>query len=245
MKPGRKTFASDYFLNSSDNIRVAEGAETPAAPANVAPAGGGVPVAAIGQYASVAFTYAFSAGGYWLGSKDLEPGEWTKWTSSTGQAYVAEKAFLKKEENGNEWWRIVFNTKEKEKDASKQLIFEALFAPQRARLLRLRAQFPGQETGEIPVTEQQYYFPPSKLTRESIEGAVVGKESVQVGAGQFNASKAVYSVMGAGVSEWWLTDKVPGGVAKYLFKAKKDGAPALEMELDSYGKNAKSVLGSF
>ena len=51
--------------------------------------------------------------------------------------------------------------------------------------------------------------------------------------------------MGAGVSEWWLTDKVPGGVLKYLFKAKKDGAPALEMELDSYGKNAKSVLGSF
>ena len=245
VKTGRKTFASDYFLNSPDNIRVAGVPETPATQANVAPAsGGGVPVAAIGQYASVAFTYAFSAGGYWLGSKDFEPGDWTKWTSSTGQAYVAEKAFLKKDENGNEWWRVIYSIN-REKDAPKQLILEGLFAPQRARLLRLRAQFPGQETGEIPVTEQQYYFPPARLTRESIEGAIVGKESVQVGAGQFNARKAVYSVMGAGVSEWWLTDKVPGGVLKYLFKAKKDGAPALEMELDSYGKNAKSVLGSF
>ena len=95
------------------------------------------------------------------------------------------------------------------------------------------------------MTEQQYYYPPAKLTKESIEGAVVGRETVQVGAGKFNASKAVYSVMGAGVSEWWLSDKVPGGVVKYLFKGKKDSAPVMEMELESFGKNAKSVLGSF
>ena len=47
-----------------------------------------------------------------------------------------------------------------------------------------------------------------------------------------------------GTSEWWLADKVPGGTVKQLQKNPKSDEDRFEMELQAYGSDAKSELGS-
>jgi curli biogenesis system outer membrane secretion channel CsgG len=231
----------DRILAEQDlgGVRKPQPAEPPRASAAPMRGGGAFPAAIIPQMARAVFDMAFYAGGFWLGSKDYEPGEWTKWYSES-DAYLAEKAFLKREGNGNEWWRVTMLN-----DDGDMIIFEGLFAPQRSRLLRLRAKFPDQEPGEVPVTDEQFYMPPGKLTKESREAAIVGSETIKVKAGRYKTSKAAFSVMGAGTSEWWLNESVPGGVAKYLIRASRKNKVVYVLELADMGSDATTILNSY
>jgi len=196
----------------------------------------------MGWYTSYIFSVAFSSGGYAVGG-DYEPGDVTKWNYPSGEGADAqiERARLQDDDKGNQWWKVKFhNPKENE-----TIVLEGLFSPDRGKLLRLRGKFPKEDAKEIPVTDQTYYVPPTKLTEESIAGATVGTEKVTVPAGSFDAKHVVYAY-GSGSQEWWLAEGVPGGLVKQTLKGEKkdDKEQKYTMTLQSHGKDAASELGS-
>ena len=201
-------------------------------------------------YTSYLFTMAFGAGAYEMGS-EYEPGQWTRWERAgeegpKGRSWM-ERAFLARVEEDKEWWRVKYFDGE----SGDTVTIEALFAPGRTKLLRMRMKLPDEEPQEVPV-EDQDYVPPRKLTKESIEGAKVGKESVTVPAGAFEAVHCRFGTPGQGTWEWWAADEVPGGVVRYRETDARDedapeGAEGLEgdwtLELAAFGDGAKSELG--
>ena len=199
-------------------------------------------------YTSYLFGMAFGAGGYEVAQKDLEPGEWTRFTlTSDPKDSWMERAYLGPDESGNQWWRVKYYDGE----SGDTVVMEALFAPDRSKMLRLRARFPGDEAPqEMAVQEDAYYVPPQHLTEESIEGATVGTETVTVPAGSYTARHVRFGNPGQGTWEWWLVDSVPGGVVEMKETASKDATDTEGMDPDNWtlalsasGSDAKSELG--
>jgi hypothetical protein len=194
--------------------------------------------------AQMLFAMSFSAGGLWLGRTDYQPGEWAKFEmvqtkDKDAKPVILERAFLKAEAAGNQWWRTAWYHEDME------WIYEALLSPTEGKLLRLRAKDKEGKSGEIPVTEQNIYMPPAKVTEESIKGATVGSETVRTHAGSFRSDHIVYmAASGQGKVEFWATDKVPGGVAKYLVRDDK-GEVVWTCTLKEKGGGAATVLESY
>jgi hypothetical protein len=206
------------------------------------------------MYVSSIFSAFFYHGGYHLGYHEYEPGEWSRW-EATGmdEGDRFQKAFLKREDDGREWWQI--SASSVREGETEEVILEALFsAPDEAglrKLLRLRSLFPGdEEPAEIPVQEDTaaWYHDPIKLTQESLEAATKGTETVTTSAGAFTARHVVYRDI-RGTAEWWLSDKVPGGVVKYQVTATENEEQGekeqYRAELIAFGSDAKSRLQSF
>ena len=193
--------------------------------------------------AQIVFSYSFSAGGLWVGSVGYEPGEWTKFELKPegDSPVIMEKAFLKRLDNGNEWWRVSWS----DKDVA--WVYEALISPKEEKLLRLRAKDADGNEGEIPVTADTptIYNAPAELTEESIEGATVSKETITTPAGTFSTNHVVYlAATGEGEIEWWATNEVPGGIVKYLLRDKEEGV-IWNSTLQDKGKEATTILGSY
>lgn len=197
-------------------------------------------------YVNYLFNVAFFSGSYAVSEDAYEPGEWTRWRMLDGEEdtnAVIERAFLSTTEEGNEWWRVKYvNTEEDE-----AIVLEGLFAPGRSELLRMRAQFPGEEPKELPVEEGLYtYAEPVHLTEESLQGATVGEEQVAVPAGTFQTRHVRYGTAGA-ILEWWIVDDVPGDLVRYL-RSVDGGEEGSEMpqswtvELIGYGDDAEPEL---
>ncbi|MDA3813150.1 MAG: hypothetical protein PF570_02735 [Candidatus Cloacimonetes bacterium] len=189
--------------------------------------------------AQIVFTYAFSAGGLWLGQVDYAPGDWAKFEIVTdgSNTIELERAYLKVDENGNHWWRITWMEKED------TWIYETLISP-KGSLLRLRAKDAEGNEGEIPVAGEQIYFPPQEVTDESIKGATEGKVNLKTKAGVFNCDHVVFlAVYGQGNVEWWITKEVPGGVAQY--KIIDRGETLWQSTVIAKGKDATTILGSY
>ena len=194
--------------------------------------------------AQMAFNYAFSAGGLWAGQQSYKPGEYTKfeWAMEGDDSIVMERAYLKELDDGKQWWRVSWE------DSEGLWIWEALIDPQAAdtgssQMLRMRARDPDGNEGEVPVSGQTVYMSPVELTKESIQGATVGKEKVSVPAGTFQADHVVFmAATGGGKVEFWLAPQVPGGVVKYLISENGD---AWTSDLIEYGKKATTMLNSF
>ena len=115
------------------------------------------------------------------------------------------------------------------------------------QLVRMRGKFPGQtEAQELLVPEQWGMWNMNgslgmKPTKESIEGATVGTESVTTPAGTFRA-KHVRFGQGNGSMDWWLDETAVGGWVKFqAFDNEKK--PTYTMELIGKGIGAKSELG--
>lgn len=199
-------------------------------------------------YVSYMFGVAFHSGSYSVTGEDVyEPGEWTRWrmvSSGEQTPTLIERAFLARNDEGQEWWRVKYeNTEDGE-----EIVLEGLFSADRSELLRLRGKFPGEEAREMPVEEGTYgYAEPTRLTEESVEGATVGTESINVPAGTFEARHVEYGVAGSTL-EWWLSDEVPGQMVRYLRQAGGGGQGAATpqtwtAELADYGTGAESELG--
>ncbi len=207
-------------------------------------------------YTNYLMEMAFYAGGYSVEgvARDYSPGEYTQWlVAGEGDEEInrMRRAYLGDDEEGNQWWQIVFE------DASSEdtMILEALFTPDRDQLLRLRTKFPNEdEPTERPVEDQQYRSP-SHLTVESIEGATETIEEVTVPAGSFEARRVAYGSGHEGRRIWWMSDEVPGGIVRFGTEHPRaeDDAPddAEEIpvegyfsELEEYGSNARSRLGT-
>jgi hypothetical protein len=191
--------------------------------------------------AQMAFNYAFSAGGLWAGQQGYKPGEYTKfkWTMGDDEPIVMERAYLKKLDDGKQWWRVSWE------DSEGAWIWEALIDPDTGQMVRMRARDADGNEGEVPVSGQVVYMAPAELTKESVQGATVGKEKVTVPAGTFQSDHVVYmAATGEGQAEFWLAPQVPGGVVKYLISQKGEGA-VWSSELVEYGKNADTILNSY
>lgn len=193
--------------------------------------------------AGAMFTYAFNVHGYWLGDKTYRPGEWTRWqvvSKDDKDRHEMEKAFLKREGDGKEWWRVAYVEK------SDGTTFEAQFAAGPAEMLRLRGRLAaGEPPTEFPVTKGHVYEKPKPVAGENLKSAFVRKETITVQGGKFKCDYYVYSPTPSEVSEWWISDQVPGGIVKYLFREGKGAQPSYEMTLVKFGQNATTVLNSY
>ncbi|MEX1056139.1 MAG: hypothetical protein WED11_00295 [Natronospirillum sp.] len=195
---------------------------------------------------------AFNSQGYSLTSATsaYEPGDYTEWAVISGDDVPENhmrRALLQRTDNGQEWWQVVY-----EDNASDDvIIMEALFSENQEQMLRLRTQFPNDDSPqEVPVDEQNYQAP-RVLTAESIAGATEGQETIQVPAGTFDATRVRFGT--GGTQEiWWLSDRVRGGVVQHRVSSAYEDAPddaesmptdAYTLQLQSYGDGATSRLG--
>lgn len=205
-------------------------------------------------YASYMFTYAFTPGGYWIEPTPYRPGDYTKWRfieDGVETGSWLEKAFLKKTDEGQEWWRVTMY----DVDSEDTVVLEALFDAERTTVLRLRSQFPDEGIKEMPVEEgTMVYNRPMQLTDESIEGATVETGSVEVPAGRFTARHVQFGDVGTGGTvEWWLVESVPGGVVRYGNRSRNQTEDEVEglddsnffLELTEQGSGATTKLNSY
>ncbi len=184
---------------------------------------------------------------------DYKPGEWTRWkitTEHSDESETTERAFIGKPTDGGEWWRM--KTITASKDAADTISLESLFKPdpsndQLQTLVRMRGKLPGNsEPQELIVPEQWAMWNMAgafsrKPTKESIEGATIGVESVTTPAGTFRA-KHIRFGQGGGTLDWWVDDTTIGGWVKFSMIG-DDKKPKYTMELLAKGTGAKSELG--
>lgn len=200
---------------------------------------GGMPVQAQQAYMQMLFGLVFYSGGIDVSQVPLKPGEFARWqyTGHGSKGVTVERAHLFDDAEGNQWWKGKFVGED-----GAAVICEALLSKDGTRLLRERAQFPGEQPREIPVAEGTPFVPPQRLTRQSLNGATQGTESVTVPAGTFTAKKAVFG-QGGSTMTWWLVDSVPGGIVKISHQV--DGGRVMaEQLLAGTGSGAQSELGT-
>lgn len=203
-------------------------------------------------YAMGVFNVMFYQGGYYLDAGQYRVGEWSTWNSTgTKEADWYEKTLLRRHENGNEWWRV--ETQSTDNDGKKQVvIMEALFSAPEAtgarRVLRMRAQLPGETEGsEIPITEQNrssWYMSSQKLTKESLDGMTVGEENIEVPAGTFLAKHLSTKGVDKTKQDWWINDAVPGQLVKFTRTQPDSDELYYQVQLINFGSDHKdSKLG--
>lgn len=183
-----------------------------------------------------------------------QPGQWTQWTiADAGEPdtkMILERALLKRESDGSEWWRI--KSVNVSPESSDTIILESLFkkldqSGVAMQVVRMRGKLPGDTEGKELMVPQHLSMLsmtafPFKPTTESIQGATVGTESVKVGTASYSAKHVKFGSAG-GHMEWWLADKAPGGVVRVQFSGEgKD--QKWTMEMTGAGSGAKSELGT-
>lgn len=194
------------------------------------------------QMYPIIFQSLFSAHGYSIDLANYKTGEWTEWRFNDNQDFsgTMRKAYLKKQKNGQQWWQVVFTPE----DSGEPIVMEVLFAKDKSSIRRMRQQYGSEAAAEVPVTEG-WYTAPTKLTKESLEGAVVKRnDKVKVPAGSYRADKLQFGQSGmGGTLSIWRSGKVPGGVVK----TQVDDPDGYQMisELKALGKGAKTQLGSY
>lgn len=195
----------------------------------------------MGMYRFI-YNYMFSSFGYSLNIQPYQETEWTAWKmfSQDGNNMVMKKAFLKINDDGEEWWRVMMIPEGNEKPS---YIAEVLFTKDHTRILRIREKIEDHDVKEKPVTKG-WYTKPIELTDESIQGAVTKENvSVDVPAGTFQADKLSFGPTPATSLVIWKTASVPGGVVKY--KTTSDDETLFQYKLIDYGSGADTMLNSY
>ncbi len=191
------------------------------------------------------FNYLFTGYGYQLELEDYPEGGWTEWrTDDSDEAYM-RKAFLKKLDNGQEWWQIIM--KDQSEEEEEQYIAEVLFSEDRTSIVRMREKIGDNEAQEKPVSEG-WYNEPQKLTEESIEGALTEEDiSITVPKGTFTADLLDFGIApGMSMKMWRVpADQVPGAIVKYEISEEEEEENISTMELADSGNDAKTLLESF
>lgn len=189
------------------------------------------------------YNYMFSSFGYSVNMQPYEESEFTVWRMTTGDeddALTMKKAFLKENEEGQQWWRIIIIT-EGEEDS--KYVAEILFSSDRTQVLRYREQIGDGEIQEKPVTEN-WYSKPIELTEESKEGAVTKENvSVETPAGTFTADLLKFGPTPGTTLKIWQSNEVPGGVVKYL--SLSDDEIITNSVLEDFGSGAETMLQSY
>lgn len=203
-------------------------------------------------------TYAWSlmaayfwAGGYWLAWHPYQPGEWTKWKHEAKQAEAeegapnqplfVEKAFLKRNDDGSEWWRIKAFQQEPEDTA----VFEALFSADRTHIVRMLGKLGTNPVQEITFEEGQNSFPASSAFEDhALKEHSIGTVELASGTVNWSADHVQFkSPDGSGQADFFFSDEVPGGLVKYQFSSTQ--GDSYEIMLDGHGSGASTELGAY
>ena len=82
--------------------------------------------------ARMIFPMAFSGGGFYVGQKDYQPGDYTifEWVSGNDDPVRMEKASLKVTDDGKEWWRISWTVD------GDSWVYEVLLDPEAEKMVR-------------------------------------------------------------------------------------------------------------
>jgi len=204
-------------------------------------------------YSMSVFQMTFYQGGYYhYGSNDFEPGQWVRFAvTGYAEANTTERALLKRNEDGSEWWRVETRSTN-DNGAEDVVIMEALFtAPDEAgtrRVVRMRSLIPGNtEPSEVPITEEDrdrwVVQGGQRLTKESAEGMKVGTSEVTTPAGKFTCDQ-LQTQMGNVTANWYVNEDVPGQFVRYT--QDEDGTVRYSHELVAMGTDATtSKLGAF
>jgi hypothetical protein len=184
--------------------------------------------------------------------RDYKPGDWTQWSVSVEDNDAAEnteRAFIARQPDGGEWWRIKTITANSERTDTVTL--EALFKPQPGnqyvqQLVRMRAKLPGSTSAQEMMVPQQWAMVSMagalgmRPTQESLDGATLGVETVATPAGSFRAKHVQFGI-GSGSLNWWLDSTATGGWVKFAMM--QDNKAKYTMQLIGKGTGAKSELG--
>lgn len=210
------------------------------------------------------FQILFYQGGYSFQFSGYEPGDYTRWDArGLDQGDWFEKALLKREADGSEWWRV--ESRGTDDDGKPiELIIEALFGPENEgggrKILRMRAKYPHKESAqEVPVRESDgetwSISTANTLTKESAEGMKVGSETIKTPAGNFETVHLRTSnLVTESALNWWVAEKsdVPGRVVQYSQdsvdedSAEGKAKQVYKVTLLKYGQDATtSKLGTF
>jgi hypothetical protein len=196
-------------------------------------------------------------------------GDWTEWQykatdnkkekPATNIAWI-KKGLAQKSTAGEEWWHLEV----KGQESNDITVYEALFAPKQAQLLRLLAQFPGEAAEEIPLEKETVYQTESGKGEKPVKGrepkpdvnVSMSQATVQTPAGRFDAQKLQIT----GKTErgdtfeisFYTSEKVPGGMVAYEMKGKSKGTDesgkettaegTVRFELKAYGKGMTLTL---
>ncbi len=145
--------------------------------------------------------------------------------------------------------------------------YAARFYRAMRELVRARGRMPGEKEGNelmVPAMWGALWnlgalgaMLGGQPTPESIRGATVGTPSLATPAGTFATRQIRFRASDGGTLEWWLTEQVPGGQAKFVHTEPPAEAPAepaeegkqvctvnvTTMEMIAKGTGAKSELG--
>ena len=193
----------------------------------------------------------FWAGGYWLAWHPYQPGEWTKWKheikeaeakeGSPSQPLFVEKAFLKRNDDGSEWWRIKAFQQSPEDTA----IFEALFAADRTHVVRMLGKIGTNPVQEITFEEGENTFPaPNAFEDSALKEHSIGTVELASGTVTWSTNHVQFKARDAsGQADFFFSDKVPGGLVKYQFSSNQ--GDSYTILLDGHGSGAASELGAY
>lgn len=193
----------------------------------------------------------FWAGGYWLAWHPYNPGDWTKWKHEIQEAkkddqgpkepLFVEKAFLRRNPDGSEWWRL----KAFQQNPEDTVIFESLFSSDHTKLVRVRGKIGPNPVQEIQYAEGEANFPPPQAIEDpAIKKAKLGTVELSSGTMRWSADHARFTAHdGSGQFDVYFSTNVPGGVVKYEFVNKE--ADRYTIQLVGNGGGAMSELGSY
>lgn len=191
------------------------------------------------------FNYMFSSYGYSHAVEDYTEGEYTTWRIFAEKAQedsiTMSRAFLKENDNGQQWWRIEMRYPDQEENYTAEI----LFSEDRTSILRYRERIGQDEPQEKPVSDN-WYSKPVQLTEESMEGAVTERGvSVTVPTGTYTADLLEFGVASETTLRIWraTSESVPGGAVK--FETTEGSELTYSSELVDYGSDAETVLNSY
>ncbi len=211
-------------------------------------------------YVTFIFYYAFFNGFLVYDTASFDEGEWTKNDikvkddKNEESVVQIEKAFIKKLNDDSEWWKVKYTDP---KD-NKTLIIEALFSGKNdGKVLQLKAKFPDGEIQNIKITENDTYFiKPLSMKSEFKSEVEKSTANITIGGLKISSNKISFTEpVTENTYEWFFSDKIPGKLAKVLYKEgeksvemrKKEGesnarANYFSSTVTEYGKNAKFEL---
>jgi hypothetical protein len=185
--------------------------------------------------AALAYQYQFSAfyTGFWsmgwFGYKDANyaPGQGTIWKftttgGSSKEPVTFERALLKNVAGNSQWWRFKMTS------GKTNIVYEFLVGPDTV-VTKVRYQDPGSGAiGEFVPSPDQMKQPGMQAStapksRAEMAKYLVGRETVQVGAGKFTTDHYLYTDDASkGTAESWVNEKVPGYMVKSIYTSKKN-----------------------
>jgi len=208
------------------------------------------------QYIGYLFAMEYASGASTFETA-YQPGEWTRWkitdSSDPSNQQTIERAFLARGADSSEWWRYKTTATRQEdgKAVVDTVVLEAQFKsdnPYYKTLVRMRGKLPGNANPQELMVPQGMgtimsagVFGQSRPTPESVAGATIGTDNLTIGGGSV-AAKHVQFGAGGGNLDWWLSDAVPGGWAKFQGSS-ADKKSSYVMEMTDKGTGAKSELG--